>query len=393
MSRKKLLLIVGFIFAIIVVVSFWIYSFFNGSPTALDDRFTNFPWNNNTDSFEGQDFGSIDDFPMINVRGNSLRQLTFRSVLTYVEVLDIDKRLMRYLEAGTGHIYEINMETGEEIRLSNITIPNAYEAIFTQSGSYAIVRAGSSLTSEIVFINLKQTEPKRESVPITPNQLLSGPSDSFFYSTAGRNGLEVRSRDLNTNIDTLAFIIPFTSATIQIGLNNTHPPFLYTKPASLLFGYAYEVNQSNNLVRLPVSGNSLTGIHTGEYIIFNRLQGDIYRSEIYNRSNGNIINSSIIALPEKCGVSRLDTSMIFCGYTISRYDYHYPEEWYKGVRTFTDSLWAINLSTGSAIQLVIPQAVTGRTLDIYNVSNGTDGKMVYFLNIADKTLWVYELTN
>ena len=69
----------------------------------------------------------------------------------------------------------------------------------------------------------------------------------------------------------------------------------------------------------------------------------------------------------------------------------YPNDWYQGDVSFSDNLWKIDLKNHSANQMVVPEQVAGRAVDITNLGIGNDGKMLYFINKNDNTLWLYEI--
>ena len=95
--------------------------------------------------------------------------------------------------------------------------------------------------------------------------------------------------------------------------------------------------------------------------------------------------------PNKCVPSNKLSNVVYCGYELTSYDSNFPDNWYRGEQTFTDNIWSINLTTLSATQLVVPEKETGRQLDIIDLYNSPDGKMLYFRNKNDNTLWMYEI--
>lgn len=394
MNRKKLIIIFATTLIILLAGSLWLYSLLNGRPQLADETFSNFPWgNNNTDEYILDDYLPTNEFPQINLDGPSLRQLTFRPVIGYSELNQSDIRIMRYVEAGTGHVYDINLETGQEDRVANITIPNAHEALVSQSGELVIVRSGHTSTSEIKVLTFQNKEIFESTLPYTIINMTLNADDSLIYTARSEQGLAINELSVIGGESRVIFSTPFISANIGWSIANIRPYYVYTKPASELLGYAYEINEQGNLIRLPFIGKGLTIIHTGDYIIYSHLVNNNYRSFIYNRTTGETTNAPIVMLPEKCGVSTASQSTIFCGHKLTNYDHRFPDNWYKGITTYDDSLWAVELNIGSAIQLVNPETITGRQLDLINVTNSLDGQMVYFLNRTDKTLWVYEIDN
>lgn len=395
MTKKKLIIIVSTILLILLAVSFWAYSLLNGSPATGGERFANFPWGRGgetTEEFPNNNPVASDNLPVVNVSGQALRQLTFRPVIGYNEITNQTESTVRYVEAGTGHVYDINLETGREERVSNITIPNAQTAIVLASGNYVLVRSDKGTDRNLQLLSLMNDTATERSLSLTTIDITPGADDTFYYTTRSQNGLEAKQYNIATASEETLFTVPFISAAIQWSTPNT-PHLVYTKPTSELRGYNYEINNSGDLIRLPFTGNGLTSLHTGEFIVYSFLTGGDYKSFIYDRRTGETSNAPIVMLPEKCTISPEDTAVIFCGHELTTYDKRFPDNWHKGIVTYNDSLWAVQLDRKSAIQLAIPETITGRSLDIHHLSSGQDTEMIYFLNRTDKTLWVYDIEN
>lgn len=390
MSRKFLITLIISVLLIILVVGFWFFSLINGSPN--DERFADFPWwGNGNNEFPIDPLPEQPGEPLLNVSGPALRQLTFRPVIGYGEIFKNEVPTMRYVEAGTGHVYDINLETGQEERASNITIVNAHEALVSQNGEFAVVRAGYTASSDIVLLNLANSEPTNRNLPYQMNDMALSDNDSIYFTTRTNTGLEAREFDLSMDTLSTLFTVPFLSATIQWERPGVHPHLVYTKPASELIGYTYEVSEDGKLLRLPIVGQGLTVLHTGNFIVYSLLEGTTYNSKLFNTATRESTESSVTVIPEKCTVSSTNPDFVFCGFTFTTYGYEMPDEWYKGIRSFSDSLWGLDLGTQIGIQLVNPKTVVGRELDIINLQESGDGRMIYFTNKTDKTLWVYEL--
>jgi len=390
MSRKFLITLIISVLLIVLVVGFWFFSLINGSSD--DERFADFPWwGNGNNEFPTDPWPEQPGEPLLNVSGPALRQLTFRPVIGYGEIIKNEVPTMRYVEAGTGHIYDINLETGQEERVSNITIVNAHEALVSQNGEFSVVRAGYTASSDIVLLNLTSSEPASRTLPYQMNDMALSDNDTVFFTTRSTGGLEAREFDVSLNTLTTLFTVPFLSATIQWERSGIHPHLIYTKPASELIGYTYEVSEDGKLLRLPIVGQGLTALYTGNFVLYSLLEGTNYNSRIFDNASKESTESPITIIPEKCTVSKTSPDFVFCGFTFTTYGYEMPDEWYKGIRTFSDSLWGLDLSTQIAIQFVTPQDIVGRELDITNLQESNDGRMLYFTNKTDKTLWVYEI--
>jgi len=389
MTKKTLIIIFGSIILILGAIGIWVFSFLNGSPTALEDRFANFPWGNgNTTEFPSTEIPEITEFPSINVSGAKLRQLTFRPVIGYGEILKNESRHIRYVEAGTGHVYDIDIITGTEERISNIIIANAHRAYVPPNGSHILI---NNTNSEAAIIDISANEPTSRFLSGQMTNIGISENGHILFTVRSNNGLQARELQIIPNTTRELFSIPFTSATIRWSQNSNVPHLIYTKPASQLLGYVYEINSSNQLRRLPIAGPGLTAIHTGSYILISSLEGTSYKTRIYDPQTQQRNEAPVTIIPEKC-VDSNNTFLIYCGSELTTYSYEFPDEWYKGVRMFDDSLWRIDVRSQSATMLINPLSTIGRSLDMTELQLDSQETVIYFINKSDKTLWLYDLT-
>ncbi len=389
MTKKTLIILIISVTLILGAIGFWVFSFLNGSPTALEDRFANFPWgSNDSNNFPVTGIPNTDEFISINTTGASLRQLTFRPVIGYGEMLKNENRLVRYVEAGTGHIYDINLETGVEERVSNITVANAHEAFILPDGVHILV---INTNSEGSIIDISTNEPTSRTLPGQMTNIGISENGHVLFTIRSNSGLQARELQVVPNSTRDLFSIPFTSATIEWARSSSTPHLVYTKPASQLLGYVYEINTSNQLRRLPIAGPGLTAQHTGAYILVSTLEGTTYRTNIYNPQNQERNEAPLTIIPDKCVLSS-SAFMLYCASELTTFSYEFPDEWYKGIRSFSDSLWRIDVTGQSATMLIDPLTSVSRSLDMTSLQLATAETSLYFINKLDKTLWVYDIT-
>ena len=119
--NRKVLIGIGVVL-IFIVLGVWVYLMIYGVPKNSDDVFANL----------GFGSGPIDDSlpPPITEEPTptildtetpdpeALRQLTVRPVAGATIFADGDTQYIRYAERGTGHVYEINIASGNESRIS-----------------------------------------------------------------------------------------------------------------------------------------------------------------------------------------------------------------------------------------------------------------------------------
>jgi hypothetical protein len=382
------LLIIGIIGTILtLVIAFWVYSFLYGTP------------NNNAGVFSNLGIFTSDNSVPLDVSTETtvipptettdqLRQLSTKAVVGARILTTGSTTIARIVEAGTGHVFDIDITNGSENRRSGISIPVASEAVVSPSGDYVAIRSGYNNQNELIILDLTNVDtPKRT---VLPNQV-----ENFTFLDTGElvftefvNGqTEGKGYDPITGITRRLFTAPFTAHEMSWGTDTT-PHVIFTKPARTLRGFAYEVTASG-LKRLTVSGEGLSILHTSEGYIFGRTNNTSYETGYVDRTNNTIDTSAISTLPDKC-VYGGTKNIWYCASALDADLKDYPDEWYKGGQQFADRLWQVD-TRGRATQLVNPLQATGRSIDVTNLAIDPTLTMVYFLNKTDRSLWLYEL--
>jgi hypothetical protein len=79
-----------------------------------------------------------------------------------------------------------------------------------------------------------------------------------------------------------------------------------------------------------------------------------------------------------------------CAQELTSFGVDMPDNWYKGVTRFSDSLWEMDLTTLSSTELVDIEAQSGRTIDVISLTSNLIDTNLYFQSNRDQTLWMYE---
>ncbi|MFN3188246.1 MAG: hypothetical protein ACK42D_01740 [Candidatus Paceibacteria bacterium] len=391
--KKTTFIILGLVSTILLGV--WAYLLFFHTPSEEGGFFADFGWFNNQDITPVQIPPLIDqEVPLVNVQGPRLRQLTTKPVAGYTEIYSTSTEpyFVRYVEAGLGHIYEINMETGEEIRVSNTTVPQAMRAEFSPSGAQVAIQADVTARNLVTVGTITNGEFTSQNLPTTVTDFTFADNGELYYSEVPASGTDTLGIALNltTNTSRNLFTIPFRAANIGWAKEGRNTHYTYTKPASRLLGYMYSITGST-ILRQPVSGNGLNVIANDDFIVYSLRSGETHLSYTYNKNTKEFGTIPILPIPEKCTFSTTQTNVLYCGYEYTFYDYRFPDTWYKGQISLNDTLWRVNIEESSAGQLVIPMQTIGRELDITSMAHSGNTAMLYFINKHDKTLWAYDL--
>ncbi len=385
-------IVIGFII-IIILVTIWVYLLFFGTPKDPDEVFSNF-------NLGGEETGGTTtspivepEPPVVNMERPRLRQLTTRPVIGFIEtqVATSAPIYIRYVETGTGHIYNINLTSGEEERISNTTVAEASLATFSPDGTTVAIRPRNDRrANELTVGTIENGELKSAVIKEQVYDFALTSSSTLLFTTRDSSGLIGQNYNLATKKQTPLFAIPFFDATISWGTSSSDTHVVYPKTTHLLEGYLYTFT-NGTMERLPAAGYGLSAQNSPKYITYTRTSNYVPATTIYNKATGSREESQIILLPEKCGVDIKDSRFLWCGYEAVERAFEFPDNWYRGEISFSDSLWRIDLGLNSAEFIVDPKELTGREIDVVMMTTGKSGTALYFINKNDNTLWMYEL--
>ncbi len=394
MKRSTFIIIIFVI--ILALFGAWVYSLLYGSPETREDLFARF------DFFGGEETDItpiITETPtpepepeLIPPSAEKLRQLTTRPVIGFREIAaaSTSPQIVLYVEAGTGHIYQLNLTTGEDTRVSNVTIPTASRAEISPSGEYVAIRSGYTTDSELALITLG-TEVQSTILPTKASSFYFSHNNELLVAEVKPEGTTITSIHPVTQAAKPLYTIPFQNSTIVWSEHDTVPHYVYPKATNLLQGYLYQL-KLGTIYRVPLAGDGLTAEANATYIVSGTRANEFYQSSIFNITNNSTTPAPIIFLPEKCVFRDANSSLLFCGYDLTAsYTHEFPNNWYKGDISFSDRIWKVDLEKLTASQLVAPVTVAGREIDITRMSIDGAGGSLYFINKHDNYLWTYEI--
>ncbi|MES2966899.1 MAG: hypothetical protein V4668_03865 [Patescibacteria group bacterium] len=393
---KKIYLIIAGVIAILLLVAIWLYLLIYGTPKPVEQFFTDFTFSGTGENIPFEpSLPPLDPGSQVDVTTAKLRQLTIKPIIglgEHTEGEDLSRiSYIRYAETGTGHIFSINIITGEEKRISNATIAGASKAVFSPNGKYVAIASGNTTQNTVTLITLTNNDT-------ATTQLLSQKMVDFNFSATNElryteyssSGLTGRSLNPDTLVGSTIFTIPFQSATVIWNTETNSPNYVYPKTSTKLPGYLYSLS-NGSIKRLNVTGNALTVEANKDYYVSTQQVGEKPSSFITKVIDKKISTLPLIMEPSKCVFSTKDFNILYCGYELTEYSYEFPDNWYKGLISFSDTIWQIDVEKGSATQIVNPETETGRAVDITNMSIGSTNEVLYFINKTDNTLWMYEI--
>lgn len=393
--KQQVFIIAGAV-TVLLLILVWAYLMFFGTPKTVSDVFSEFGVSGEVDtSYVPPVDVLVPKEEDVNMERARLKQISTHEVAGYVEVSSGTsteaETILEYVESGTGHIYTVNINTGEEKRISGTTIAQAKEAHFSPDGKYVAISKNSnskgsplvvgqlSTSSELILNNF--SEEVHDFSIKNNNELL--------YTKYGNQNLEGYSYNLKSGVTKNIFTIPFYDAVIVWGNNAASTHYVYPRAAHDLEGYLYQI-KGGLFTRLPIEGFGLTANANEDMVIYTKTGKNSSEGYIYDKEEKESRPLQSAVIPEKCYVPPTGLELL-CAQEPKIATRDFIDTWHKGTTEFKDSLWLLSAETMTGELMVDTFAESGRELDIINVGVGSSKKAAYFINKNDNSLWMYEL--
>lgn len=310
---------------------------------------------------------------------------------------------VRYVDRATGHIYDVNLETLEKTKVTNQTLPKIYEAYFRGDGNTVLLRSLKDDSDTVENLSLALTPPSSKISTSSPEEsmLYSASStvlrgeigsvavsgNTLFYVLKDASSI-VSSAFNGTGLQTL-LTSPFKDWRIAVGGNVT----IYTKASSNASGYAYTLNASGGLTRLLGPLNGLTALPSvsGNKVLYSYNDKGETRLFAKNTANGNNAELSAPTFAEKCVWSKFRPALVYCGSPSNEIGVNEPDNWYKGVSSFSDRIWSFDTDLELAEVLIEPRAILGAEVDVLRPMLSPNEDYFVFINKIDLSLWALKL--
>jgi hypothetical protein len=153
-------------------------------------------------------------------------------------------------------------------------------------------------------------------------------------------------------------------------------------------GYTYFLNPVTKKffkVLGPLRGLTTLTSPDGKYILESKVQNGQLTSVLLTLSTRSETVLPFTTLTEKCVWYSND--QFFCGVPNEFPAGMYPDDWYKGLVSFSDTLWSYTPSTNRAVSVVTPN----ESVDIFRMESYNNSEYLFFMNKNDYTLWSYRI--
>ncbi|MBI5140344.1 MAG: hypothetical protein HZA94_02775 [Candidatus Vogelbacteria bacterium] len=317
----------------------------------------------------------------------------------------IKKLSVRYMERGTGHIYELPVDRNEPRKISDTTITKVYETLWGEDGKTVITRrlgdtglienlygfiAETTTGDEIDVGNLDYSKVSGDITAIT----VSPDKTKFFYLN-------------KVNDDAVGYISDFTAQTLPAKRNqifsspigswniswpNSNIISLLTRPSGTIPGSIYFLNIRAQLFERILGGiNGLTALvsRDAKKILYtNGGKGGI-STYVYSTDTNISDSLPIKTFADKCVWSFLDSNIVYCAIPTDIPTGNYPDDWYQGGISFNDEIWKIDIKTPKT-EIIASKNLFERDggVDVSSLVLSPDEEYLTFTNKKDSTPWL-----
>lgn len=410
---KKTFTIIAILLIIIFGVTFWYFFFRTQSSSNASETESSsqnlFPYGvNNPSNGQTQSVQNSTSTTVINESGSttvpSLIHITTTPVAGAIflpESKNASSTIVRYIDRGTGHVYDYNFQTGITSEVANTTMPEIYEGLFSSDGSRAIFRSLDStgaiqtVSAAIVSTTTPATPSVLSDIRFLPKNITSisvNGSRLFFIEDMGIDG----SVGYISNLDGTKSQEIWSSPLEQMrsSWNDPQDIFIYSNPSASAPGYALELNSKTG-GSAPII-NGVTGLATAEngtgaFVFASASNNGSIQSFILDVKNNIETPLTIKSLADKCIWSTLSPTNAFCAVPEFINSNDMPDDWYQGtVALGADDIWKIDAATGKSTVLNFLSSQDS-ALDPENLFLDEHEQWLGFMDKGDLSLWALRL--
>ena len=305
---------------------------------------------------------------------------------------------LRYVDRGTGNIYQTFADKIDERKFTTTIIPQVYDAYFGDSGNSVVMRylkeGGNTIESFVGTLPKEilgqDTSSSNEvvgsflpenitDISLSPNNL-----SIFYLFDSGDNAIGVTASSYGDKKNQI-FSSSFNEWLSQ--WPNSRMITLNTKPSYGVPGFMYSIDPSvkkMNKILGDINGLTTLTSPSGKLILYNNNNLSLH---IYNTDTDDSVSIGIKTLPEKCVWNKMST-LLYCAVPNYVSGGNYPDVWYQGEISFSDEIWMVNIENGSATKLADPTAFSGgEEIDGIKLSLDEGENYLFFINKKDSYFW------
>lgn len=313
--------------------------------------------------------------------------------------------VVRFVEKGTGNVYEAKSDSVVITRLTNTTIPKIIRAFWLPNGSGFLAQT-LMVESEIIetsFVKLNKNNVGNNSESLVPfNTTISKlPTDikeiaikpdstKIFYYIAKEVSAWFISNPDGTN-KSLVMSHPLTE-----WLPKWVSPdilMIQNKSSSESVGYVYSFDIKNKIfkkVGVGAVGLSFSPNTDGSLSLMS-IGGEAPQLSVVDNKKITVSDTITNGLAEKCVWSKDKVPSVYCAIPNQIPSGNYPDVWYKGIVSTEDSIKKIKVIDNIFYDTINLSKESGEKIDVVDISLSPDETHLIFRNKADGYLWMLRI--
>ncbi len=314
------------------------------------------------------------------------------------------ENVFRYIELGTGHVFEGTTNTGEINRISNTTIPKIAEARFVNENRIIMRYSDATdriktFSAELVrnFAGSAGTAFKLQGIFLTDNilDLDISPSGKLLQvqsRIAGSDRASVIVSDQQGGNPVQVHASPVTEW-LGSWNNQERVALLQSKPSYNTVSVAYTLDTQTGAFApyiLGRNGLSVTASTDLDDAVISVNENGATKLYAWNRTENQYIDLELSTFAEKC-VHAAVRNKFYCAVPMGTVAEAEPDLWYQGVTSYSDQIWEIDPVTGRSNLLLLPIAFTEKQLDMIDLSISSDEQFLYFRDKRERSLWSFHI--
>lgn len=309
---------------------------------------------------------------------------------------------IRFVERATGNIFEATTNSRNRERITNTTIPGTERAIFADDGNALILQYQNSATDIIETFfgsttpaeaSLNQSEKVLRGAFLPDNIIVITPGETtkdIFYLLKEDDG---GTRGFISNMEGTKGKHVFTSGVSewQALWPKEDSVVLTTNASGNDFGYSYLLNTKSGMMSPLITrkqGLTVLPNHDLTKVLYGQFSTrDGITLTIFDTKDRNETSLSLKTFPEKCVWSKTNKNLLYCGGPQTIPAGLYPDVWYQGMASLSDSLWSIDVESGDTELVADFEKISGERLDMTDLFMSSDEKYLFFTNKSNLHLW------
>lgn len=306
--------------------------------------------------------------------------------------------LVRHIEKATGHIYETELFSPNQIRISNTTIPMVYDAVWGNKNNSLITKylEDDNQTIDTYGISIKPVATSTENA-ISATKFPANISDisafgSSVFSLQQKIG---SSAGYVSNFDGSKRVTIWSSPIKELLSQyvNAKTVALTTKPDEGTPGFLFFVNTGNGTVTEVLSNvlglSTLVNDLATQVLLLN--EGNGPQMLVYDIKTKSYRSEAPVTFPEKCVWSKKDKTIVYCAVPQETLGVSSLTSWYRGFVSFTDSIWKYDTKNNISSMIENLSTDSNEQIDVIKPILSDNEKYLVFINKIDNSLWSLDL--